>query len=183
MSLQNYRWTKHADERLMQRFLIGKSGRQTFISNFMTNGGHFIRKEVGNGMNVDLWQANDIVVVVNPESQTVITVYHLYQKEAEPTPEKADNRLSDEFLSDLAVQARLLKKRAVRSNVDEIQDLITELWDLATPLRNTHDEVVDKSFDLLYSKTTAFRKYLGKIKGYRQSADQIISKEGNFDEE
>lgn len=176
--LQNYTWTKHADQRLMERFLIAKSGRQSFITNFVTNGGHFVRKELDG---TDIWQVNDVVIVANPESQTIITVYHTYQKTVQDTTEDPE-KLPDALLVDLAEQARLLKKRAVRSSVDDIQGLVNELWELSVPLRNTHDEVVDESFEELYSKATKFRRYLGQIKAYRQGADTII-KEGVLKDE
>lgn len=176
--LQNYVWTKHADQRLMERFLIAKSGRQAFITNFVTNGGHFVRKEHDG---TDIWQANDVVIVANPESQTIITVYHTYQKPTQDAPEEPE-RLPDALLRDLAEQARLLKKRAVRSSVDEIQKMIEELHTLSVPLRNTHDEVVDESFEELVTKATNLRQYLGRIKAYRMGADKVIE-EGTRDNE
>ena len=176
--LQNYVWTKHADQRLMERFLIAKSGRQAFITNFVTNGGRFVRKEHDG---TDIWQVNDVVIVANPESQTIITVYHTYQKPTQDAPEEPE-RLPDALLSDLAEQARLLKKRAVRSSVDEIQKMIEELHALSVPLRNTHDGVVDESFEELVTKATNLRQYLGRLKDYRMGADKVIE-EGTRDNE
>lgn len=167
MSLQNYSWTKHADERLMQRFLIGKSGRQTFISNFMMNGGHFSLKEHDGS---EIWESGDIVLVVNPETQTIITVYHKNQK---PEDKTEGSNLTDEFLTDLAEQARIIKKRIIKDSLPDIDELINNVLESVPPLRNTHDEIVDNGFDSLYTNVTKLRSYLGKIKAYRMSADKV----------
>lgn len=167
MGLNSYTWTKHADERLMQRFLIAKSGRQTFITNFMTTGGHFVLKEHDGS---ELWESGDITLVVNPETQTIITVYHKNQKQGKDTE---SSELTDEFLTDLAEQARVLKKRVIKENMAEIENLIGDVVSAVPPLRNTHDEIVDNGFDALYQNVDNLRVHLDKLKAYRMSADKV----------
>lgn len=165
MGINSYTWTKHADERLMQRFLISKSGRQSFVTNFMTNGGKFVSKELDG---TEIWESGDIVIVVNPESQTIITVYHKYQKQEDKQEEFNKN-----FLIDLAEQSRVLKKRVIKENTATIQQLIEDIVSSIPSLKNTHDEIVDKGFDTLYKNTEKLKVYLDGLKDYRSSADKI----------
>ena len=166
MGLNNYTFTKHADQRLMERFLISKNNRQSFITNFMTTGGKFERKEGAN----DIWSNGDIFVVVAPETQTIITVYHRYQKDIVSEP------LEPTLMADLAAEARKLRKRKVRDASGGIQNDIEELLNLSRSLGNTHDEVVDEAFDSLYNATVDFKKKLGTIRAYRQDADKLIER-------
>lgn len=165
MSIQNYSWTKHADQRLLERFLISKSGRNSFITQFMTNGGKFVKKQADGN---ELWQSNEIRLVVNPESQTIITVYHKYQKQEDEQEEFNKN-----FLIDLAEQSRVLKKRVIKENTATIQQLIEDIVSSVPSLKSTHDEIVDKGFDALYKNTEKLKVYLDGLKDYRSSADKV----------
>lgn len=169
-TIKEYNFTKHADERLMERFLVPKSGRQAFITNFLMKGGKFIEKGKDN---LDLYRANDIIIVADPANQTIVTVYHKDQKRKNPV-----DSLEDDFLADLAEQSRVLKKRVVRDNTDNIEHLVYEVSELTKPLRNTHDTVVDSGFESLYSKVSELKEYLDKLDSYRKSADKV--RKGEF---
>lgn len=166
LNIQNYTFTKHADERLMERFLISKGNRQSFLTNFMTTGGKFSRKEGEH----DIWSNGDIFIVTAPETQTIITVYHKYQKDVTEEP------LEPSLMLDLANEARKLRKRKVREAAGAIQGTLEELLKTSKSLGNTHDEVVDEAFEALYKGVTSFRKELGVIKAYRQDAQKIIER-------
>ena len=165
LNFNDYTWTKHADERLMQRFLIAKTGRQSFLTNFFTSGGKFERKDG----NTDIWTNGEISVVVNPESRTIITVYHKYNT-------SENEGINEDLQIDLAVEAKKLKKRVVRSSVEEIETYLSDANRYLRSLSNTHDEVINENFESLYSTIVSLKKYLGKIKAYREDADKVIEK-------
>lgn len=173
MDITNYTFTKHASNRLAQRFLIGSMGRITFLRMFIDHGGKLYRQEEDG---LQIWRNKEVEIVVNEKEKTIITCYpikEIVEKEVMVEVEKQVD-IYDDLKSDLKEQTRLLKKKIVRDNYDYISNKIDELSSISKSFKNTHDDVIDEKFDEFYQTIVYFRKKMGKIKAYRDSASKFM---------
>jgi len=164
MSIQNYSWTKHADQRLLERFLISKSGRNSFITQFMTNGGKFIKKQADGN---ELWQSNEIRLVVNPETQTIITVYHIYEEKEE------GYKYDTELIEDLSIELKKLRKRKTRESATFLEVKLNKALDTIKSLKNTHDNIIDNAFSELENDMNSINGSFNSIKRYREETIKL----------